>query len=123
MGWTEFGPTRFAGHDAFVRNGRELDEVLTAPIFEGTAAYRATSVLAIDPGSGKWIQKYRDNGGGQTVYTGGLAGGRMVLVAPGGIRQRSIWRNVAASSLVWERDRSSDGIHWDQYLVVDYTRA
>ena len=45
--------------------------------------------------------------------------GRLAELAMG----LSIWRNVAASSLVWERDTSSDGIHWDQYLVVDYTRA
>jgi hypothetical protein len=123
MSWVEFGPTRFTGHDTFVRNGCELDEVLTAPVFEGTSDYRATSVLAIDPASGKWTQRYRDTGGGQRVYFGGLAGGRMVLVAGGGIRQRAIWRNVTASSLVWELDTSSDGVHWDQYLVVDYSRA
>jgi hypothetical protein len=122
MTWTEFAPTRFQGLDILVKNGCELDEVLTAPQFLGTGNYRATSVTAWDPVRRKWVQRYRDNGGERT-YVGTFENGEMVLIANAGVKQRLTWRDITRSSFVWEFDQSADAVNWNQVVVIDYQRA
>jgi hypothetical protein len=122
MSWTEFGPARFTGRDMLVKNGCEIDEVLTAAHFLGSDNYRATSISAWDPARRKWVQQYRDNGG-QRTYLGAFENGEMVLTANAGVKQRLTWRDITRDSFVWELDTSADAVNWNQVVVIDYTRS
>lgn len=81
------------------------------------------------PALGKWRQTWVDDSGGFLAFTGGIEDGEMRLygeprTANGvSFQMRMVWKNVAADSLRWEWQRSTD--NWATstvMMVVDYAR-
>ena len=90
------------------------------------------SVSTWDPRKRVWKQTWVDNNGSYLDFEGGVVDGdaptRLVLarrteVNGQPIRQRMVFRDVAADRLVWDWQRSRDeGVTWETQWTIRYAR-
>lgn len=92
------------------------------------AGMRGTSVSTYDPGHGIWRQTWVDTNGAYLDFTGGWDGERMTLgrtIDRDGkeLRQRMVFHDIAADSLTWDWETSTDGGEtWAMRWQIGYRR-
>lgn len=89
---------------------------------------RGMSVSTVSPETGQWHQTWVDSDGRYLDFRGAFHDNGMVLEREGvvdgePVRQRMIWRDIAADRLTWRWQRSTDaGRTWRTLWEIKYTR-
>ena len=110
---------------------RELDGCVIEENFtsHGDNPFVGNSLSVYDAAAGIWKQTWVDNAGGYLDFTGGMVGDSMILsrdaVREGEpVKQRMVFHSIAADSLVWDWQSSSDdGQTWKLLWRIKYQRA
>jgi len=109
-----------------VLGGCVLEESFSA---HGPFPLVGRSFSTYDPRTKSWRQTWVDNQGSYLDFTGGLEGGRMVLLHHGLSREgrpqvsRMVFLNVTPDSLDWHWERSEDGgKSWRLLWPIHYVR-
>lgn len=78
----------------------------------------------------RWRQTWVDDSGSYLAFTGGMQGKDMVLLGEPSTRDgkrvqmRMIFTDIAASSLLWRWERTTDdGATWKPMMIIEYRRA
>jgi hypothetical protein len=88
-------------------------------------SFEGHSVSVYDESTGRWRQTWVDSAGGYIALSGGLEDGVMVLrtePTPEGRVNRMVFREVTADSLMWDWQRSTDGVVWSDLWNISYRR-
>ena len=123
-GWVE---TRATNRITAVLEGCVIEERFRSAEAGGL---QGMSVSVYDAQAGAWRQTWVDNQGGYLVFRGGMEEGRMILATAPWIRpagdtlvSRMVFHDIAADSLVWDWERSTDaGRSWTLQWTLTYRR-
>lgn len=107
-----------------------LDGRVILENFDGSPSlqFKGMSVSVYNPNIGRWQQTWVDDTGNYWAFTGGFAGGQMILVADDvvegrPVKRRMVWYNIAAGALDWNWERSDDsGATWQVLWTLHYRR-
>jgi hypothetical protein len=122
---SEWHETHGSNHIAPVLDGCAIEERFTAE--DGKlGSWSGRSLSAWVPASKTWRQTWVDDQGSYLAFTGGLAGGEMILVGepkPGGKVMRMVFSRIAKDTLDWRWESSSDGgKSWKAVMTIAYRR-
>ena len=121
--WGEEG--RGSNRISKILDGRVIEERFSA---EPAGSYQGLSVSLFDLSAGCWKQTWVDSSGAYLDFSGGMAGGQMILsretvLDDRPILQRMIWYDITTFTLEWEWQRSDDnGLTWHTLWHIHYRR-
>ncbi|MBD3334772.1 MAG: DUF1579 domain-containing protein [Candidatus Eisenbacteria bacterium] len=104
-----------------------LDGCVIQEDFDG-GPFKGMSWSVYDPEHGMWRQTWVDNTGNTMSFTGGWVADRMILgrvIEEEGreVHQRMVFYNIAADSLEWDWEKSTDGGKtWELAWRIHYKR-